>query len=515
MEFFTQNGEMTIPAISPLVAENIFFTKTPDTDPLPVFEEIKDRLPHPVWAGHDDHIRCYWRAWELAFKNLQQPVPGTGFVSNFIDTAFNRCLFMWDSVFILMFGKYADRIFKFQKTLDNMYSHQHRDGFICREIEENTGREHFSRHDPSATGPEVMPWCEWEYYLNFGDAERLAQVFPPLMAYHRWMAEHHTWPDGTYFSSGWGCGMDNTPRQEAEYHFAFSHGHMIWVDACMQELLSCNVLIEMAKILHRDEFIEELTRERDNLYRVINEKLWNEETHFYYDLWKNGKHNMVRHVGAFWALISGCAPKDRAEKMIAYLSDEGEFKAPHRVPTLAKSHPDYASNGRYWCGGIWSPTNYMVLKGLDRYDYFDLSHEIGKEHLDAVVDVFRRTNTLYENYSPELIFEGRPDKGYPAKADFVGWTGLVPISVLFEYVFGIKPNAETNTLTWHISLLEEHGIEKYPFGTEGELTLMCKARNTPDEMPGITVKSNIPLTLNIIWGEGENKHSHVIQVLPG
>lgn len=64
---------------------------------------------------------------------------------------------MWDSVFILMFGKYVDRIFKFQKTLDNMYSHQHRDGFICREIEENTGREHFSRHNPSATGPEVMP----------------------------------------------------------------------------------------------------------------------------------------------------------------------------------------------------------------------------------------------------------------------------------------------------------------------------------------------------------------------
>ena len=38
MEFFSQNGEMTIPAISPLVAENIFFTKTPDTDPFPVFE---------------------------------------------------------------------------------------------------------------------------------------------------------------------------------------------------------------------------------------------------------------------------------------------------------------------------------------------------------------------------------------------------------------------------------------------------------------------------------------------
>lgn len=263
-----------------------------------------------------------------------------------------------------------------------------------------------------------------------------------------------------------------------------------------------------------NEFIGELTRERDNLYRVINEKLWNEETHFYYDLWKNGKHNMVRHIGAFWALISGCAPRERAEKMIAYLSDEGEFKSPHRVPTLSKSHPDYAHHGGYWCCSIWAPTNCMVLKGLDRYGHFDLSHEIGKEHLDAVVDVFRRTNTLYENYSPELIIEGRQDKGYPAKADFVGWSGLVPISVLFEYVFGIKPNAETKNLTWHVSLLEEHGIDKYPFGTEGELTLMCRSRNSPDEMPCITVKSNIPVTLTVIWGSENNKQSCVIRVQP-
>jgi hypothetical protein len=164
-----------------------------------------------------------------------------------------------------MFGKYAGKIFRFQETLDNLYSHQHRDGFICREIEEETGRDRFTRHDPSATGPEVMPWCEWEYYLHFGDKERLAKVFPPLMAYRRWMAEHHTWPDGTCFSSGWGCGMDNLPRQMPGYLPEFSHGHMIWVDACMQALYSCQVLIGMAKVLGREEFIAELAAERDHL----------------------------------------------------------------------------------------------------------------------------------------------------------------------------------------------------------------------------------------------------------
>jgi len=170
MDFFKQNSEFTLEE-EELVKENVFLRKEPDTDPLPVFGKIKDLLPLPVWDGHQDTIDCYWKTWELAFGNLCKPQEGTGFVSNFIDTAFNGCIFMWDSSFILMFGKYADRTFNFQGTLDNLYSHQHKDGFICREIEESTGRDHFTRYDPSATGPAVMAWCEWEYFQNFGDKD--------------------------------------------------------------------------------------------------------------------------------------------------------------------------------------------------------------------------------------------------------------------------------------------------------------------------------------------------------
>lgn len=274
MNFFTQNGELTIPPLSPLVAKNTFLSLSPDQTPLPRFNDIRTRLPRPIWDGHESHLACYWRTWELAFSNLHTPKAKGGFVSPFIDTAFNDCIFMWDSAFILMFGKYADRIFKFQGTLDNFYSHQHRDGFICREIEEETGREHFTRYDPSGTGPEVLPWCEWEYYQNFGDKVRLARVYPPLLAYHNWMRQNRTWRDGTYFSTGWGCGMDNIPRQQAGYSPEFSHGHMIWVDTCMQELLSCNVLIAMANELGDKDTLDELTAERDNLHDVINQKLW-------------------------------------------------------------------------------------------------------------------------------------------------------------------------------------------------------------------------------------------------
>ena len=63
MDFFKQNDEITLPQRPvPLVAENYFITKEPDTTPLPTFEGSKDKLPLPTWDGHDDYIRCYWRA---------------------------------------------------------------------------------------------------------------------------------------------------------------------------------------------------------------------------------------------------------------------------------------------------------------------------------------------------------------------------------------------------------------------------------------------------------------------
>lgn len=505
MYTFNQNDELTyIDNNESLVAENSFIGQEVTDGELPVYEESISHLPQPIWDGHQNYLDCYWRAWEIAFSNLKRPEEGSGFVSNFIDTAFNGALFMWDSAFILMFGKYGQRVFNFQKTLDNIYSHQHKDGYICRAIYEDSGKDRYTRFDPSATGPEILAWSEWEYFLNFGDRERLERVFPPLMAYHHWMAEFHTWPDGSYFSSGWGCGMDNIPRVMPGYSRAFSHGHMVWADTCMQEIHNCNMLLNMAKTLGRLEFVNELEEERDNLLRIVNEKLWDEETAFYYDLWKNGELNYVQHIGTYWALISECITPEKAERMIAHLEDEEKFKSPNRVPSLIRSHERYNPNGEYWCGGVWAPTNYMVLKGLDKYQKFDLAHDIAKDYLRAVVSVFEKTGTLFENYAPEYV-DGEFSKGSPAKPDFVGWTGLAPISILFEYVFGIKPNAEENKIEWHINLTEKHGVEKYPFGNDGELTLICNERKSIDEEPEITFKSNVPVTLEIVWGTDKKR----------
>ena len=101
----------------PLVEENTFSEMLPDDALPPTFDDSWKLLPRPFWEGHEDAMDCYRRVWELAFANLRRPEPGSGFVASFIDTAFNDCLFMWDSAFILLFARYGRRAFDFQRKL--------------------------------------------------------------------------------------------------------------------------------------------------------------------------------------------------------------------------------------------------------------------------------------------------------------------------------------------------------------------------------------------------------------
>jgi len=485
---------------NPLVEENIYRTLPPDDRQPPSFAEARPLLPQPFWKGNQAAIDCYWKSWEIGFSHLLAPTPDNGFVSPYLDTAFNGHLFMWDSAFAMQFGMYGSRAFNFQGTLDNLYCKQHPDGFICREIDEADGRDCFERFDPTSTGPDVLGWAEWMYYLRMGDRERLARVFPVLLAYTQWFRTYHTWLDGTYWSSGWGCGMDNLPRMEPGYHPAFSHGRMRWIDASFQALLAADLLGKMAAVLGRQDSLDGLREESEQLKALINASMWDEESGFYYDRLSSGKLNGVRHIGAYWGLLASAVPPERIERFVAHLDDPAEFNRPHRVPALAHSHPDYEETGGYWCGGVWAPTNYMVMKGLRASGYDALAHAIARNHLENVVRVFEDTGTVWENYAPESA-----DRGIPAKPDFVGWTGLPAIAVMLEEVFGLQQDVPAHTLVWDVRLLDEHGVAGYPFGAQGVLDLKCHARESAQHRPVIEARSTVPVRLKVRWAGGEDE----------
>ena len=489
-----------------LVSENVFRLRNPEKVELPLFIERKEELPHPFWTGHDKVIDCYWKVWELAFRNLRKPKEENGFISNYIDTAYNDNIFMWDSAFICLFARYGSRVFNFQRTFDNFYVKQHPDGFICREIRAADGSDCFHRYDPVSTGPNVIPWSEWEYFLNTGDMERLDSVFPVLSAYYQWLKLNRTWPDGSYWSSGWGTGMDNQPRVESKYSIIYSHGHMVWLDACLQQIFAARTLLKMGLVLERWQEIEEIEDEISFLTKLINENLWDNKSAFYFDRYSSGKLSDVKSIGAYWALIAGIVPEENLDRFVGHLSDKKDFNRPHRIPSLTYSHPGYKANGRYWQGGVWNPTNYMVLRGLEASGKNFLAHEIALNHLGNVVEVFNRTGTVWEYYAPEA-----PEPGFMARPDFVGWGGIPPVAVLIEFILGIKANVPEKTLRWDINLTEEHGIDRYPFGKDGLVNLRCGNRESHEEDPSLEISSDMALTIEVAWNGKAGK----IKVEPG
>jgi hypothetical protein len=484
---------------NPLVKQNRFIKMDPDRRAVPTFGESRQLLPEPHWDGHAADIDCYWKAWELAFANLGTPTAGNEFVAPYIDTCFNGHLFLWDSVFILMFGRYGSRAFDFQRTLDNLYAKQHPDGFICREVDIAHGQDCFHRHDPASTGPNTLAWSEWEYYLNFGDKDRLARVYPVLMAYHQWMRDYRTWPDGTYWSCGWANGMDNQPRVPAGYSAPHSPAHMAWVDACFQAMLSARLLTRIGEELATVLPLQPLHDEVALLAKVTNDTMWDERAAYYFDRRRDGSLNGVKSVGCYWGLLADAVPAERLERFIAHLDDPREFNRPHRVPSLSADTPQYAPHGDYWNGGVWPSTQYMILRGLTHVGRDQLAHEIGLNHVSNVTEVFRQTGTLWENYAPESAAPGDP-----ARPDFVGWGGLAPITVLLEYVFGLRPDVPNRRLVWDVRRLESHGVDRYPFGPAGQLSLRCAARERPSERPQVTISGNTPVDLDLRWSGGRD-----------
>lgn len=490
----------------PLTAENEFRTMKPDSIAPRSFAEARRILPSPVWAGHDKEIEMYWRAWEIAVGNIRQPQEGSGFVSPYLDTAYNGNIFMWDSSFILMFARYGDRFFPFQRTLDNFYAKQHPDGFICREIKAD-GADCFERYDPTSTGPNLMPWCEMVYFRQYGDMERLHRIFAPLCGYNNWLRLNHTWQNGTYWSSGWGTGMDNTPRVPDGYNQIFSHGHMTWLDTNLQQLMVANQLLEIGFYIERWQEIEDYEDEARMLKDYISKNLWNDETGFLHDQYRDGSLCPTKGIGAFWALQTpGVLDKERTDRLVAHLTDTTEFARPGMIPSLSADHPKYKDNGRYWQGGVWPGTNYMVLDGLVKNGYNSLAYDIARNHYNEVLDVYRKTGTFWEYYAPESS-----EPGFMARKEFVGWAGLPPIAELIEFIFGIRGNFIEGEIVWDMHLTDQHGVERYPFGPEADITLMADRRSSASAEPKVTVDSPIPFKLRILYGDGREKTVDVTQ----
>lgn len=486
------------------ISRGMYFKKTKyENTFIKSYEEIKGKLPRPILSNSKDFIDCYWYAVKLAYKNIHKPNIESGFVSDFVDAAFNEDIFMWDTAFITMFCNLLHNFIPGISSLDNFYCKQFDDGEIPRELVRETGKDFYKwvnvydkplysyyhykyghrrlkeindisfedMYKPDlgrtvAINPyltldnlnhPIMAWVEYVSYCQTGDINRLKIVLEPLFYYYKSLWYHIRHANNLYVTD-W-ASMDNSPRNK---YLGCA------VDTSCEMVLFANSLINIMEVLLKHNYIDnEVLAERREFLKTtskltkdaINNLMWDDKQGFYFDLKDDNEKATVKTIAAFWALISGVANTEQSKRLVNWLNDKNTFNRIHRVPVCAADEEEYDQEGGYWKGSVWAPTNTMVIYGLIKYGYNNLANEIAMNHLDNVIKVFKNTGSIWENYPPDFISSGNADK-----KDFVGWSGLAPILYLIQFKIGLEADALTEEVIWTINNeTESSGCENYWF----------------------------------------------------
>lgn len=468
----------------------------------------QELIPEPVLQNDSLLIELYYAAWEMAWNKIKQGNSQNGFVDFYMDEGFDDAIYQWDTNFMAAFGMYASNLFPAMQSLDNFYNNQREDGYIQRVYSEISGQQ---LAEPTTDKPMINPplfsWIEWKYYQVTGDRSRFKTVLPKIIKYYNWINKNlrDSVGQGLYYTTQLGSGMDNLPRQ--------SVGKAGWVDLSAQMALAAKMIVNIASVVGDNKIVLKFTDEYSRITNLINELCWNEDSQFYYDLREDGKLSKVMHIGGFWTLLSETATRDRAEALFKHLANPDAFWRPHMIPALAANQPAYDSSGHYWRGGVWAPTNYMVIKGLEKYGQYDLASQIVENHLYKMAEVFfefqpheekiafeerygDEYQTIWECYSPEFAEPAtRRDDTFYSRQDFVGWSGLGPIAMLIENVIGIEMDVPQNQITWRIDRTDKHGIKNLNY-LDGKVSLLV---NPDDDQLSFNITSTHKFDLLVIY----------------
>ncbi|MDD3926100.1 MAG: trehalase family glycosidase [bacterium] len=474
-----------------------------------LFEYCPKALPSIICERHPEWVELYDTAWRLAFVNVEYPdkpgwkpqlscMPGSGNI------------WQWDSCFMALFARFSNGTLPCMNNLDNLYRLQAQDGYMSMAYSIATEKDAFGQR----VNPPLFSWVEWEYYLVTGDDGRFEIILPRLIRYFDWIKANRTRINGLYwFEDSGSTGMDNSPR--SGYNAVHQDGSDIcFIDLACQQALSALYLTKIARYIDQEDIADRFVREHHELCCLINRYHWCQRMGMYFDLFARSigklRHNFLNHktTAAFWSIISMAADDRQVDSLMEHIFNPDEFWTIHPLPALSKDDPNYSPLGNYWLGGVWAPIDYMLAKGLAVRGRTGAARDIAIRHIAAMAEVMKNEayGGIWECYSPEYLRPASPDEGGNlVRNNFVGWSGLGPISMLIENVLGMNFDAASNSITWLIGMEGEHGIGNLLFNRRN-LSLLCHNNaNTGRREVAVETTDEINLILRLEGKSGEHR----------
>lgn len=349
--------------------------------------------------GVSKHFRLHYaKAVYQIICNTKTPRGQISRMAAFPSRGTYCCHFLWDSCFLSRgVGQFNERLA--EDFLLALTENQEADGkipqFIC-----------VTWNRPAASQPPLIAWAAWHLYEQFGNTQLLREVYGPVARnVEWWFAKRDDDKDGLVeYLDGLESGWDDSPR--------FDDGRIAGVDLNSYLNREMRLLAKMAPILAKDSEAAEWERRADQHEKLINSRLFDQETHMFYDrLVAEDVLHKVLTPASFMPLWCGIKlPPGLAAEMIAkYLINPKHFFGARPFPCVAYSDRRYEPE-KWWRGPVW-PNIAWVMTEVLRMHGFEREH---KESVRRLLDMMTRSEDLSELYSSST--------GKPLGATALGWT---------------------------------------------------------------------------------------------
>ena len=402
-----------------------------------------------------DFVDIYDKTWAWIHDCWNTNSERGGIQGKFFSYPGSPAIYQTDAIYSSFFLVYSNRIYQATPSLDLFYDKQEPNGAIRCAYDIKTGLPVQDESNAEGLGIPLFAWAEFNIYHKSANKKRVKDVLAILHKYTDWIDNTFKKPNGLYSVPLSVTGMTNSPREKTYYPLDFNA--MMAVNALF--------LAAMADILNDKDSSFHFKKQYFALKTRINALMWDPEDGFYHDVDKDEKRLPVKTIAGYWPLLAEIPNDEKAEKIINKLSDPKFFGTQHPFPTLSVSEKKFDENGQGYCGSVYPHLTFMVIKGLERYQRWDLARECAIRHLYFMLDSMNpdgnhNKGTLWEAYLPTR--EG-PAK-WPENPDFprpqyLSYDALSTICLTVENIVGLFISLPRKTVDWIIPNLEIMGVE--------------------------------------------------------
>jgi len=413
----------------------------------------RKEFPKVHFYDHD-LIDMYDQTWVWIRDFWKKGTPENGFQSRYFSHPDSKRINALEDTLATFFLVYSNRLFPVMPLLDNFYAKQEEDGAIRGEYGERNGKPVVKRPNPEGVAPPLFAWAEHNIYHKIGSKKRVKDIVPKLQRHYEWIERTFRGDNGLYSVPLAATGMENSPRHDMAYPIDFN----------CQMAMSALYISHLADLLNDKEVSYHYKKAYFSLKTRISSLMWSDAEGYYYDLDKNGRQIPLKTIACFLPLLAQIPNEERGEALIKHLSDPKHFGLENPFPTLAACEKAFSVQGNGFRGSVYPEHTYMVIKGLEKYNRYDLAREFALRHLYYVLDGLHpdsgKQGTLWEAYLPtrEGPAKWSDNRKFP-RSRYLPTAALSTISLMIENVVGLNVSLPRKTVDWVIPTRELMGIE--------------------------------------------------------